>query len=84
MAKFEEWGLENIHEERFPFGQGWEVVRFNAHMVEPQVMPIMAPTMAPSTPSGYPASSSCRIASSTTPGPTTRTWTSTIASRRKT
>ena len=41
MAKFEEWGLENIHEERFSFGQGWEVVRFNAHMVEPQVMPII-------------------------------------------
>jgi hypothetical protein len=41
MAKFEEWGLENIHEERFAFGQGWEVVRFNAHMVEPQVMPII-------------------------------------------
>ena len=41
MAKFEEWGLEGIHEERFPFGQGWEVVRFNAHMVEPQVMPII-------------------------------------------
>ncbi len=34
-------GLENIHEERFPFGQGWEVVRFTAHMVEPQVMPII-------------------------------------------
>jgi len=41
MAKFEEWGLENIHEERFDFGQGWEVVRFNAHMIEPQVMPII-------------------------------------------
>jgi hypothetical protein len=41
MAKFEEWGLENIHEERFEFGQGWEVVRFNAHMIEPQVMPII-------------------------------------------
>jgi hypothetical protein len=41
MAKLEEWGLENIHEERFSFGKGWEVVRFNAHMVEPQVMPII-------------------------------------------
>jgi hypothetical protein len=41
MAKFEEWGLSNIHEERFDFGQGWEVVRFNAHMTEPQVMPII-------------------------------------------
>jgi len=41
IARFEEWGLENIHEERFPFGKGWEVVRFHAHMVEPQVMPII-------------------------------------------
>lgn len=41
MGRFEEWGLANIHEERFAFGQGWEVVRFNAHMIEPQVMPII-------------------------------------------
>lgn len=41
ISRFEEWGLENIHEERFEFGQGWEVVRFNAHMIEPQVMPII-------------------------------------------
>ena len=26
---------------RFDFGKGWEVVRFNAHMIEPQVMPII-------------------------------------------
>ena len=36
MAKVEEWGLENSHEERFDFGQGWEVVRFNA--LSPEVM----------------------------------------------
>jgi len=41
MAKFEEWGVENIREERFDFGVGWEVVRFNVHMIEPQVMPII-------------------------------------------
>ncbi len=41
MARLEEWGLENIHEERFEFGKGWEVVRFNVHMIEPQVMPII-------------------------------------------
>jgi hypothetical protein len=41
IGKFEEWGLENIHEERFDFGKGWEVVRFHAHMIEPQVMPII-------------------------------------------
>ena len=35
------WGLANVHEERFAFGRGWSLVRFHAHMVEPQVMPII-------------------------------------------
>ena len=39
--KLAEWGLANIHEESFPFGKGWELVRFHAHMIEPQVMPII-------------------------------------------
>lgn len=39
--KFAEWGLSNIHEESWPFGKGWELVRFHAHMIEPQVMPII-------------------------------------------
>ena len=33
MAKFKEWGLQNIHIERFPFGQGWTIERFSAHMI---------------------------------------------------
>ena len=41
IAKFEEWGLENIHEERFAFGKGWSIERFSAHMLEPQVQPII-------------------------------------------
>ena len=32
MKKFAEWGLQNIHIERFPFGQGWTIERFSAHM----------------------------------------------------
>jgi carboxypeptidase Q len=36
MKKFNEWGLKNIHTERFPFGQGWTIERFSAHMVAPQ------------------------------------------------
>ena len=35
------WGVENVREERFAFGRGWSLVRFHAHMVEPQVMPII-------------------------------------------
>ena len=39
--KFADWGLTNIHEESWPFGKGWQLVRFHAHMIEPQVMPII-------------------------------------------
>ena len=33
MARFKEWGLQNVHIERFPFGQGWSIERFSAHIV---------------------------------------------------
>lgn len=36
MKRFAEWGLANIHQERFPFGQGWTIERFSAHLVQPQ------------------------------------------------
>jgi hypothetical protein len=39
--KFGEWGLAGIHEEAWAFGKGWQLVRFHAHMTEPQVMPII-------------------------------------------
>ena len=41
MEKLRAWGLSNVHEERFVFGHGWSLERFHAHMVEPQVMPII-------------------------------------------
>lgn len=41
QKKFKEWGLANIHEEPFPFGKGWSLVRFHAHMTEPQVSPLI-------------------------------------------
>lgn len=41
MRRFQEWGLANVHQERFGFGQGWRVERFSAHMVEPQAQPIV-------------------------------------------
>jgi carboxypeptidase Q len=41
QKKFAEWGLANIHEEEFPFGQGWSLLRFSAHMIEPQVQPLI-------------------------------------------
>src|SRR6185369_16860721 len=36
MKKFNEWGLKNVHAERFAFGQGWTVERFSAHLLTPQ------------------------------------------------
>jgi hypothetical protein len=36
MKKFNEWGLKNVHVERFPFGQGWSIDRFSVHLLTPQ------------------------------------------------
>jgi hypothetical protein len=41
MKKFAEWGLKNIHVERFPFGQGWTIERFSAHMITPSPAPLI-------------------------------------------
>jgi carboxypeptidase Q len=35
------WGLSNVREERFDFGRGWSLERFSAHMIEPQIQPII-------------------------------------------
>ena len=36
MKRFTEWGLKNVHQERFAFGQGWTIDRFSVHLVTPQ------------------------------------------------
>ena len=36
-----EWGLANIHKESWKFGKGWSLVRFSAHMIEPQISPLI-------------------------------------------
>lgn len=41
MKKFTEWGLSNVHQERWKFGKGWSLVRFHATLLEPQVQPII-------------------------------------------
>ena len=41
MRKFDEWGLTNAHRETWPFGKGWSLVRFSAHMIEPQIQPLI-------------------------------------------
>ena len=46
IRKLSEWGVSNPRRETWPFGKGWSLVRFSAHMVEPQVQPLI----------GFPAS----------------------------
>ena len=41
MKRMTEWGLANVHQERFAFGQGWRVERFSAHLVAPEPMPMI-------------------------------------------
>src|SRR5215831_18219240 len=41
LKKFNEWGLANAHRETWWFGKGWSLVRFSAHMVEPQVQTLI-------------------------------------------
>ncbi len=41
QGRFKQWGLANIHEEEFPFGKGWRLVRFDAHLLEPQIAPLL-------------------------------------------
>ncbi|MCY4601003.1 MAG: hypothetical protein OXF27_13915, partial [Acidobacteria bacterium] len=41
LEQLRDWGVENVREERFPFGAGWSLERFHAQMVEPGVMPII-------------------------------------------
>jgi hypothetical protein len=51
VGRLNEWGLSNVHQERFAFGQGWRVERFSAHVVSPVPQPIIGfpRTYSPST-----------------------------------
>lgn len=50
IGKFTEWGLSRPHRETWSFGKGWALERFSAHMVAPQVQPLIGVT-APWSPS---------------------------------
>ena len=41
IKKLTEWGLSTAHRESWGFGKGWSLVRFGAHLVEPQVQPLI-------------------------------------------
>ncbi len=42
QTKMKEWGLENVHAEKYDFGRGWTLKKFNAQMVEPVYSPLIA------------------------------------------
>ena len=41
MKKFVEWGLANVHQERWKLGKGWSLERFSAQLVAPQAQPLI-------------------------------------------
>src|SRR5262245_32420721 len=41
QSKFREWGLENVHTEKFAFGRGWTLKKFSAHIIEPSYSPLI-------------------------------------------
>ena len=51
VKRMNEWGLANVRQERFAFGQGWRVERFSANLVAPVPQPIIGfpRTYSPST-----------------------------------
>ena len=42
QQKLSEWGLENIHTEKYDFGRSWELKKFQAHMIDPVYSPLLA------------------------------------------
>ena len=40
VKRLGEWGLANAQLEKWKFGKGWSLRRFNAHVLEPQVQPL--------------------------------------------
>ncbi|CAN5426462.1 hypothetical protein BH10ACI4_BH10ACI4_22020 [soil metagenome] len=53
VKRLESYGLKNVHLEKWgPFGDGWQIKRFSAHLVEPAYAPLIGFPLAwsPSTP----------------------------------
>jgi hypothetical protein len=41
VKRLTEWGLANAHQEKWKFGKGWSLQRFSAHLIEPQIQPLI-------------------------------------------
>ena len=46
VARLKQYGIDNGHLEKFTFGRGWNYTRVSAHMIEPNVMPLIGFPMA--------------------------------------
>jgi carboxypeptidase Q len=42
MKTMKDWGLTNVHEEPWPFGRGWQNLRFTASALTPRAYPLIA------------------------------------------
>ncbi|MEO7962525.1 MAG: M20/M25/M40 family metallo-hydrolase, partial [Gemmatimonadaceae bacterium] len=41
IAQMKKWGFANVHYEPWAFGRGWSLERYSAHMIEPQIQPLI-------------------------------------------
>jgi hypothetical protein len=41
VKRLTEWGLANVHQHKWKFGKGWSLQRFSAHLIEPQIQPLI-------------------------------------------
>lgn len=41
IETLKKWGMANVHYEPWAFGRGWSLERFSAHMIEPQIQPLI-------------------------------------------
>src|SRR5215831_13039645 len=49
VKQLQQWGVSNVHKERWKFGKRWSLSSFHATMTAPQVMPIIGMPKAWST-----------------------------------
>jgi len=41
IETLKKWGMANVHYEPWAFGRGWSLERFSAHMIAPQIQPLI-------------------------------------------
>jgi len=41
IETLKKWGMANVRYEPWAFGRGWSLERFSAHMIEPQIQPLI-------------------------------------------